>query len=188
MTTLPDLLQTLDTDGERELQALLADQAERAEAIILAARTGAAALVRDAVGQARRSGAQEAERLRADAAAQARRVIDDTVNHELGQVLDLARARLDQLALDRVGVEVTQRLLLQALQVLPDATHCRIPTGHAPAAASVAPGLEVDDDLSGLGVVVADDAGRSVDNTVDTRVGHAWPELRAALASSWRQP
>lgn len=188
MTTLPDLLQTLDADGERELQALLADQSERADAILRAARAEAAALVRDAVGQAHRSGAQEAERLRADAAAQGRRVIDDAVNRELGHVLDLARARLDQLALDPEAVGVTKRLLLEALQVLPDATRCRVPTGHAPTAASVAPSLEVDDDLSGLGVVVADDAGRSVDNMVATRLGHAWPDLRAGLASSWRQP
>lgn len=187
-TTLSDLLRTLDADGERELQSLLDEQRRRADGLLEQAHRDAAEIVSASVAAARHRGDDQADRLLAEVGAQARRRVDDATGTALDLVLRTAQQRLDELHGHPDGVRVTRRLLGEALRLLPDASRCHVPSGHAAAVADLAGGRKVHDDLHVLGAVVADDRGRTVDNTAPTRLTNAWPELRAVLVEGWRTP
>lgn len=187
-TSLTDLLRALDADGERELQALLDEQRRRADALLQQAHAEAAEILRASVAAARHRGTEQADRLLAHSGAQARRVVEDAISAALDAVLHTAQQRLDDLREHPDGVQVTRRLLGEALRLLPGATGCHVATGHATAVRDIAGGREVHDDLHVLGALVTDTRGRTVDNTVPTRLANAWPELRAVLADLWRAP
>lgn len=185
MADLAQLLHTLDDDGQHELEALLAEQGEQARALYQAAQEEADTLIQEAVQEARGDAENEAQQLKADAAAEARRTVAAAVEAELADVATQVQRALHALSTDPEAARVTLRLLAQAMRVLPTATHCRVAAAHVAVVRDAAPALSVDGGLDDSGVLVSDHS-RAVDNTVQRRLMHAWPDLRVGLVAGWQ--
>lgn len=182
---LTDLLRSLDADAARELEATLAEQQAAADAVVADAERRAAALIAQTTAAARAEAEEEAGRRLAEAAAAGRRRVRAAAEAELDALLGDLRDRLAGLPGTPTGREATRALLAEALEVLPSADRIRVHPRHVADVGDLAGGRAVEGDLTELGAVVTDPAGRSVVNTVGVRLAAVWERARAGLVRSW---
>ena len=179
--TLQALLDTMEAEGERELQVLLAGDQRRAEEILTRAREQAQEDRQARLDQATEAARLEARRIVSRAAATARVSLRDTLEQQLREVRTDVEAELAARPGTPVGTRATLALLEEALALLPTATTCHVDPAEVDAVREQHPQLEVIPTHLGVGVVVVDDADRSVDNTAPSRLEAAWPLLRPVL-------
>ncbi len=179
--TLQALLETMEADGQRELEAVLAEDQRRADEILLRAREQAERDRQARLDQASEAARLEARRVASRAAATARVILRDTLEQQLREVRTDVEAELAARPGTPAGTHATLALLEEALTLLPAATSCHVDPAEVDAVREHHPQLEAIPTHLGVGVVVADDDGRAVDNTAGTRLEAAWPLLRPVL-------
>ena len=179
--TLQVLLATMEAEGQRELQSALAEDQRRAEEILTRAREQAETDRQARLDQATQAARLQARRILSRAAVTARVALRDTLEQELHDVRTDVEAELADRPGTHAGTRATLVLLEEALALLPTATTCHVDPAEVDAVRERHPQLAVVPTLLGVGVVVADDAGRAVDNTVPSRLEAAWPLLRPVL-------
>lgn len=186
---LEGLLQALERDAERELSEAIAQDRARADAILAAAHEQAEHLRRRRLEEVRSHAGAEAERVRATFRAQVRQEHRDAVENRLRRVREDTAGALRELRGTAEALPATLALFEEAMAAMPEATVARVGPESAPDAQRLVeerwPGLRLATDLDDLGVVLADDAGRRLDNTASIRLANDWPDARAAVAQLW---
>lgn len=179
--TLQALLETMDADGQRELEAVLAEDQRRADEILLRAREQAERDRQAQLDRALEAARLGAHRIASRAAATARVVLRDTLEQQLREVRADVEAELAARPGTSAGTHATLVLLEEALTLLPAATSCHVDPAEVDVVREHHPQLEVIPTHLGVGVVVTDNFGRAVDNTARSRLEAAWPLLRPVL-------
>ncbi len=186
---LTDLLVVLEQQAKAELAGIEQQQRTEAERVGAQARTDAELLQRTAVDEAVRTAERDAARMLAEARLGAAGIRRAAREQALADVRAGVQARLVELHGTAAGSAVTIALLDEALEQLPSATTVVVA---APYSALVGTHLAgrtaahvTSDDAGGDGALLTDDAGRLVDNRVQTRLDNAWPALRSHLAAGW---
>ncbi|WNV77811.1 V-type ATP synthase subunit E family protein [Geodermatophilus sp. DSM 44513] len=190
---LTDLLTALDEEAAAELEQARRQAEEEARRIAAEARSAADALRAGALAEAEAEGRRAAARLLARARAEVAAEWREAREEALREVLDRTEARLAGLR-DSAGHDaVLAACLAEALAALPAAVVVHVDRRDADLAGRElsqrdggSPPVRADLDTWG-GCVVADGAGRFVDDTLETRLRSAWPAWRAGAAARWAQ-
>jgi len=171
----------METEGQRELQYALAEDQRAAEEILTRAREQAERDRQARLDQATQAARLQARRILSRAATTARVARRDTLEQQLRAVRTDVEAELAARPGTPAGTRATLALIEEALALLPTATTCHVDPAEVDAVRQQHPQLAVAPTPLGVGVVVADDAGRAVDNTAPSRLEAAWPLLRPVL-------
>jgi vacuolar-type H+-ATPase subunit E/Vma4 len=191
--SLQDLLGVLESEADAEGAAVQAEARREAEQTVAAARIRADALVAELVRRA----VAEAEAESALVTGAARGAGDDLVRSArekaLSTVHDRAVAALAEVRSGPESRSVLAGCLREALAVLPGATAVHVDPRDEKGAAEVLRAAQVSlpivaDLATEGGVVLVDDLGRRLDNTLSTRLEGAWPDLRPRVAGRWEDP
>jgi vacuolar-type H+-ATPase subunit E/Vma4 len=191
--SLTGLIDTLEAEAEAELAHQREVDGVEAERIRAAARAEAERILEAAVAAVESDMHRRSVAMIGQARSQVGAWVRDEREATLEAVRDAARARLGRLR-DRPDYdEILRALLREALSVLPAADTVHVdPRDAARADAALHAGTRdttrpprVVADLATGGGVAVSGGGRRVDNTVETRLEAAWPQLRVALVRSW---
>jgi V/A-type H+-transporting ATPase subunit E len=190
--TLPDLLAAIEEDAADELGDARAEADRRSAALLAEAQASLAAHRADVTARAER--AADDERASALAAARAEGAVRLRAARQeaLSAVLDRVRQDLGELRHGPAAEASLAVLLDEALRALPQATHVHADPADAERLRSLLAArgrgdLELVADLRSAHGVAVSGPGRRVDNTAETRLAAAWPQLRGALAARWER-
>lgn len=179
---LPDILETIRAESEETASRLVGEAEAEAEELLARARA-------EAGSEEQRLGGSFDERIRLERArilsrshldaARARRVAREDV---YGRAIDEVTARLaDKRASDDYR-ELLGSLLDEAVVILPEATEIRVDPGDVPTIERLLDSrsldLTVETEETPLGGLVLAAPGRTVDNTLATRLTRADRQLR----------
>jgi vacuolar-type H+-ATPase subunit E/Vma4 len=188
--TIPDLLAAIEEDAAVELGDALADAQRRSVALVVEAQASLAAYRADVTARARRAADDEEASALAGARAEGASRLRVAREAALAAVLDRAREDLPTLRPDPSAQDSLAALLDEALRSVPEATQVHADPADAQRLRRLLAqrdrgDLELVTDLRTAFGVAVSGPGRRVDNTAETRLAAAWPQLRGALASRW---
>lgn len=187
---LSELIAALENDAEVELQRRRAATEAEVARVHAAARAQASALLQRTVDGARVAADARAEREARDARARSARRLRQVREECLDAALTDVRAELSSIRTADGYSAAFERLLHEALRLLPHAEHVHVDPRDGALAREVlkhkGDTVEVVEDLRCAGGVVVAAPGRRIDNTVESRLAAAWPLLRSELASAWQ--
>ena len=181
MSPLNDLLSAIEADAKEERARL--DESSRAEAdeILAQARAEAETVRAEPVKSQEPELRRESARRIGAARVEATNLLREAREESFGQLLVVARSRLDTLRASDRYRDVLRALLEEAHAALPNARVLRVDAIDEARSSELANeyGLAVEPTLQTSGglELVADD-GRSIRNTFEERVANAEPELR----------
>jgi vacuolar-type H+-ATPase subunit E/Vma4 len=186
---LRELIDTLERDAELELERRRTADAATAERIRTEAEAQAERIVAAAVAAAEDEAAARVRRDLVDARALAARELRHAREAALTAVHDAARDRLAGLRADPEYADLLSACLAEALAAVPEAERVHVDPRDAGRVSTLldhrGDAIRVVADLTCWGGVVAAMPGRRVDNTLESRLQAAWPQLRSALATAW---
>lgn len=186
---LTDLLVVLERQAEAELAAIEQQRRTEAERVCAQARTDAEVLQRTAIDLAVRTAEQDAARLLAEARLGAAGIRRAAREQALTDVRARVQTRLVALQGTVAENAATIALVDEALEQLPNATTVVVAPRHSALIGTHLAGRTAvqvtSDEAVRDGALLTDDAGRLVDNRVQTRLDNAWPALRGRLSAGW---
>jgi vacuolar-type H+-ATPase subunit E/Vma4 len=184
---LAQLLEVLERDAREEAERLDADSRARVRAVVEQARRRAAELAEEPLRDARAAADAQAERLRARARIERAAALRAALETAVQDALDDVRSELERVR-EREDHHVLLRALADEARVLlPTAEVLDVDRRDVDAARAFADdwGLRLASTYSGWGgVVLADDRGRCVRNTLEERLSSVTETARAILVSS----
>ena len=186
MSPLNDLLSAIEADAKEERARL--DESSRAESdeILAQARAEAETVRAEPVQSQEPELRRESARRIGAARVEATNLLREAREESFGQLLVVARSRLDTLRASDRYRDVLRALLEEAHAALPNARGLRVDSVDEALASELANeyGLAVEPTLQTSGglELVADD-GRSIRNTFEERLANAEPELRQAYGN-----
>ncbi|GAA4738983.1 hypothetical protein GCM10023328_19850 [Modestobacter marinus] len=189
--SLTDLLRSLDDDAAAELERAHQAAADEADRLTREAAAEADRVRSAALAAAEQTGRREAARIVAAARTEAAAEVRAARAEALRAVRERGEQRLADLRAHPGYDEVLAGCLAEALAVLPEPVGVRVDRRDADRVRRLLPGTQPADltitaDLTAWGgCLVADDRGRYVDDTLETRLATAWPAQRAATATRW---
>lgn len=183
---LADILEAIRREADEELAAVAADADRLAASIREGARADAAVAEAEAAGGRDDELRAAAGELLRGAALDAARMVREAREEIFQRALEGVRRRLDVLRCDERYGAVFLGLLEESMAALPEATTVMVDRGDVELVARLLDRLDVavhvDASLvTAGGVRVATADGRSVDDTFETRLARAEPELRRLL-------
>ncbi|MCF6735546.1 MULTISPECIES: V-type ATP synthase subunit E [unclassified Blastococcus] len=191
--SLTDLLRSLDGDAAAELDRVRRAAEDEARRITGEARADADAVRAAALADAQARGTRTANRVLAEARAEAAAHLRTAREQALHQVLERTQDRLAVVRESPGYGGLLTRCLTEALDALAAPVTVRVDPRDGDLARELAArqrgGLEVRPDLETWGgCMVTDAGGRFIDNTLEARLQAAWPGQRAAIAAHWSRP
>ncbi|MGM0576645.1 MAG: V-type ATP synthase subunit E [Myxococcota bacterium] len=189
---LEDILRAIERDGDDEVSRIRREADEEAERILAEAREGADRLEAERAEQAERHLARERRILLARARMQADRTRHRARHAVWERVAVGIRERLAATRGDDGHRRVLAALVRECFDVLPDGARLDVDARDSEAVAGlleeIGREVEVREDLETWGgVVLHDDAGHTVRNTLEDRLDEATRHLRRRLGEAMRE-